>query len=219
VVSVRQSGMLHQRVVEKVLRSLLKKFEMVVTALLESKDLTNFSIEELICSLLSHEARMTLDLGTLEHAFQTKVSMDRGRGFHGCGRGRSQTRDKSEQTKDKSEQSRSSSQDHGQRWTSKSEIQCRYFKKLDHHISECHKLHYRNKANVTESETSDTPFLSCQVSQQILDKDVWLLDSGCSNHMNGHNDLLSNLDTFLITIISLGDDNSIKASGKGVVLK
>ena len=88
---------------------------------------------------------------------------------------------------------------------------------MGHHISECHKLQYRNKANVTNCETSDTLFLSCQVSQQILDKDVWLLDSGCSNHMTGHNDLLSNIDTSLITTISLGDDHSIKASGKGVV--
>ena len=71
-------------------------------------------------------------------------------------------------------------------------------------------------ANVTESETSDTLFLSCQ-SQQILEKDVWLLYSGCSNHMTGHNDLLSNLDTSLITTISLGDDHLNKASGKGVV--
>lgn len=54
-----------QRVVEKVLISLPKKFEMVVTALLESKDLTDFSIKELTGSLLSHEARMNLDLGTL----------------------------------------------------------------------------------------------------------------------------------------------------------
>ena len=53
---------------------------MVVTFLLESKYLTNFSLEELTGSLLAHEARMTLDLGTLEHAFQTKVSMDKGRG-------------------------------------------------------------------------------------------------------------------------------------------
>jgi hypothetical protein len=88
---------------------------------------------------------------------------------------------------------------------------------LGHHISECHKLQYRNKANVTESETSDTVFLSCQVSQQILDKDVWLLDSVCRNHMTGHNDLLSNIDTSLITTISLGDDHVIKTSGKGVV--
>jgi hypothetical protein len=209
----------NQRVVEKVLRSLPKKFEMVVTALLESKDLTNFSIEELTGSLLSYEARMTLDLGTLEHAFQTKVSMDRGRGrgFHGRGRGRSQTRDKPEQTKDQLEQSRLSSQDRGQRWTSKSVIQCHYCKMLGHHISECRKLQFRNKSNVTESETSDTLFLSCQVSQEILDKDVWLLDSGCSNHMTGHNDLLSNLDTTFITTISLGDDHSIKTSGKCVV--
>jgi hypothetical protein len=98
---------------------------MVVTVLLESKYLTNFSIEELTGSLLSHEKRMTLDLGTLEHAFQTKVSMHRGRGrdFHGCGqghgRGNSQTRDKPEQNKDKSEKSRLSSQDRGDRWTSK----------------------------------------------------------------------------------------------------
>ena len=35
--------------------------------------------------------------------------------------------------------------------------------------------------------------------------------------MTGHNDLLSNLDTSLITTISLGDDHSIKKSGKGVV--
>jgi hypothetical protein len=82
---------------------------MVVTILLESKYITNFCIEELTGSLLSHEERMTLDLGTLEHAFQTKVSKDRGRGrgFHGCGqrcgRGHSQTRDKPEQTKDRSE--------------------------------------------------------------------------------------------------------------------
>jgi hypothetical protein len=80
---------------------------MVVTPLLDLKDLNNFSIEELTSSLLYHEERMTLDIGTLEHAFKTKVSMERGRGrgFHGCGRGHgrghSQTRDKPEQTKDK----------------------------------------------------------------------------------------------------------------------
>ena len=121
--------------------------------------------------------------------------MDRGRGigFHGHGRGRSQTRDKLEQTKDKSEHSILSSQDHGQRWTSKSEIQCRYCKKLGHHISECRKLQYKKRANVTKSEISDTLFLSCQVSQKILDKNVWLLDSGCRNQMTGHNDLLSNI--------------------------
>ena len=116
-----------QRVVEKVLRCLPKKFEMVVTAILESKDLTKFSIEELTGSLLSHEARIKLDVDTLENAFQSNISMDRGRGRgfrgkRGCGREHSLSKDKSEQRKDKSEQSGSSSQDHSQRWTDKSEI-------------------------------------------------------------------------------------------------
>ena len=44
------------KVVEKVLRSLPKKYEMVVAAILESKDLSNFSVDALIGSLLSHEA-------------------------------------------------------------------------------------------------------------------------------------------------------------------
>jgi hypothetical protein len=44
-----------------------------------------------------------------------------------------------------------------------------------------------------------------------------LLDSGCSNHLTSQNDLHSNLDKSLITTISLGDENSFKASGKGVV--
>ena len=92
--------------------------------------------------------------------------MDRGRGrgfrgIRGHGRGCSQTKDKPEQTKDKLEQSGSSSQDHSQRWTDKLEIQCRYCKKYGHHISECCKLQYKHRANVTESETSDfVSFLS-----------------------------------------------------------
>jgi hypothetical protein len=39
-----------EKVIEKVLRSLPKKFEMVVTSILESKDLSNFSKDELMAS-------------------------------------------------------------------------------------------------------------------------------------------------------------------------
>ena len=97
---------------------------MVVTAILELKDLTIFSIEELAGSLLSHEARMNLDVGTLEHAFQSKIFMDRGRCREFCGRrgivqGWSQSKDKSGWTKDMAKQSLSSSQYHSQRWTDK----------------------------------------------------------------------------------------------------
>ena len=49
-----------QCIVEKILRSLPKKFEMVVTTILESKDLSRFSTDELIGSLVTHETRLHL---------------------------------------------------------------------------------------------------------------------------------------------------------------
>jgi hypothetical protein len=63
-----------QRIVEKVLRSLPKKFEMVVTSILESKDLSNFSVDELMGSLLSHETRLNLEDESMAHAFKSQFS-------------------------------------------------------------------------------------------------------------------------------------------------
>jgi hypothetical protein len=60
-----------QRIVEKILRSLPKKFEMVVTAILESKDLSRFSTDELIGSLVTHETRLHLTDESIFNAFQT----------------------------------------------------------------------------------------------------------------------------------------------------
>lgn len=80
-----------QIVVEKVLRSLPKVNQMVVTTILEWKYLTILSVEELIGSLMSHEARLNLDDPPLEHALKSNafINRDRGKGFRGRrGRGR-----------------------------------------------------------------------------------------------------------------------------------
>jgi hypothetical protein len=79
-----------QRVVEKVLRTLPKKFDAVVIAIEESKDLTQLSVDELLGSLLSHESRMNMYDDSLENAFRSQVSISRGRGgSKSRGRGKS----------------------------------------------------------------------------------------------------------------------------------
>ena len=88
--------------------------------------------------------------------------------------------------------------------------------------SECRKLQYvlsKNKSNVTnnECETSDSLFLACQVTVQVPNKYVWLVDSGCSNHMISHSDLFSHLETSFSSSIGLGDDRQVKASRNGIV--
>jgi hypothetical protein len=85
----------YQRIVEKVLISLPKKFEMVVTTILESKDLANFSTNELMGSLLTHETRLHLEDDSIAKAFKTQSSFNKGRGRGHQGRGRSPSKHQS----------------------------------------------------------------------------------------------------------------------------
>jgi hypothetical protein len=63
------------RIVEKLLRSFPKKFE----SILESKYLSSFSVEEMMGSHMSHETRLNLEEGYLEHAFKTQKYLQRQR--------------------------------------------------------------------------------------------------------------------------------------------
>ena len=70
---------LEQKVtVQNILRCLTKKFAMVVTAIEEAKDMSKFTLEELIGSLLSNEARFTQEEESLTNAFSTQDSLNRG---------------------------------------------------------------------------------------------------------------------------------------------
>jgi len=85
-----------RRIVEKLLRVLPSKFDVIVTTIEESKDLSNFSVDELHASLITHEQRLSRnENSSLEQAFKTQMSFGRGRGQgrgNKRGRGRSQNR-------------------------------------------------------------------------------------------------------------------------------
>ena len=57
---LRMNGeeLLDQKVVEKFLRTLPKKFDHVVVAIEESKDLSQLSVDQLMGSLLSHDSKI-----------------------------------------------------------------------------------------------------------------------------------------------------------------
>eukprot|EP00253_Pinus_taeda_P031858 PITA_31858 len=83
-------------IVEKLLRVLPSKFNVIVTTIEETKDLSNFSVDELHASLITHEQRLSRnENSSLEQAFKTQMSFGRGRGQgrgNKRGRGRSQNR-------------------------------------------------------------------------------------------------------------------------------
>ena len=64
-----------RRIVEKLLRSLPSKFDVIVTTIEETRDLTKFSVDELHASLMTHEQRLgRSENSSLEHAFKTQMS-------------------------------------------------------------------------------------------------------------------------------------------------
>uniref|UniRef100_A0A803N307 Retrovirus-related Pol polyprotein from transposon TNT 1-94-like beta-barrel domain-containing protein n=1 Tax=Chenopodium quinoa TaxID=63459 RepID=A0A803N307_CHEQI len=64
----------NERVVSKVLRSLNSDYNHVVVAIEESKDMSTYTFDELMCFLLAHEVRLTKneDVKEEEKAFQVK---------------------------------------------------------------------------------------------------------------------------------------------------
>jgi hypothetical protein len=202
----------NKRVIEKVLRSLPKKFELVVVPIEEFKDLSQMKIDELIGSLVTHESRISrYEEGSLEHAFKSQLHVTRGRGR---GRGRSYNRGRGGRffgqrdninesvSEEKFQQNppnlRGSSskpwQQENQRYD-KSKVQCYYCKKFGHFANKCWKKQAdagKQFAHITnESEDDQKPvFLTCNVTQESAN-DICFLDSGCSNHMTGNENLFS----------------------------
>ena len=59
-------------------------------------------------------------------------------------------------------------------------------------------------------------FLSCHNTKN-QPKNLWLLDSGCSNHMIGNKELLSCIDSSISSDITHGNDYLVNVQGKGTV--
>ncbi|XP_022567782.1 uncharacterized protein LOC111211146 [Brassica napus] len=78
-----------EKVVEKILRTLVEKFTYVVCAIEESKDIKDLSVDELQSSLLVHEQNLSKHTGE-EQAL--KMEGGRGRGGYSNGRGGYQNR-------------------------------------------------------------------------------------------------------------------------------
>ena len=70
-----------RRILEKILRSLPSRFDVIVTTIEETKDLSNYTVDELHASLMTHEKILGRTTNSfLEHAFKTQMSFGRGSG-------------------------------------------------------------------------------------------------------------------------------------------
>lgn len=217
-----------QTVVEKVLRSLTSKFDHVVAAIEESKDLSQFSFVELVGSLQAHEARLNRSVEKNEEkAFQVKsethsqkdkyentVGKGGGRNGHrGRGRGRGRGRSCWQNDRRCFSDGQQSNGEKGMR--NLKNIQCHHCKRFGHKEAYCWEKQ-KQQANYADKEEENRLFMACFHSNENMNG-IWFLDSGCSNHMTSEKSSFQCLDESIKMQVKLGDDKQLHVEGKGTI--
>ncbi|GKV06130.1 hypothetical protein SLEP1_g18057 [Rubroshorea leprosula] len=179
-------------VVEKVLVSLLEKFEHKISSLEDSKDLSQFSLNELVNALQAVEQRKALRLeNNVEGAYlateRDKVVAED---------------DENKQLGDQRNQEKEGYQNN----------------KKESYASCSHYLVQQAKiAEIVEEE--EHLFMATKTgdcSAAILSSDSWLIDSGCTNHMTPNAAIFKSLDRKYNSKVRLGNGELMEVKGKGV---
>ncbi|GKV31573.1 hypothetical protein SLEP1_g40251 [Rubroshorea leprosula] len=225
-----------------------EKFDYVVIAIEESKDLEDMTVEELSGSLEAHEEKLNRrKKEPVEQVLQSRLSLGdkeqkggtsqggrgrgRGRGrSHGRGRGRGgrsvqntdQSRDENFQFSFLRGRGRGGSRPYQKRYD-KSQIQCYTCHKFGHYSWEC-RFGNNVKANFSQDEDKEvnaeveTTLLLACKDMKSEGKHSWYLDTGASNHMCGNKELFVELDEKVGGNITFGDSSKIPVRGKGKIL-
>ncbi|GAU43236.1 hypothetical protein TSUD_241260 [Trifolium subterraneum] len=219
--------------VEKVIGTLSSKFDYITVAIMEAKDVSTMKLEELQCSLESHEQRInaraknrTTDQALWAHTSK-KGNGNKKKGKDQFKKENSQ-QESSKKNGDQGDSSKSDGNGKGKKFMNKKHIQCYNCQKHGHFASECRgkkaPRQYNNeesKANLAQNDSGSEadPLLMMAITNEDYDKkESWYLDTGCFNHMTGHKDWLVNYDASRKSNIRFADSRTIKSEGVGDVL-
>lgn len=100
----------------------------------------------------------------------------------------------------------------GRGYRSRETVECYNCHKMGHYKAEC--PNWEKEENYAEME--EDMLLMAHVDQdKEEEKEIWFLDSGCSNHMCGIKDWFIELDNALKQNVKLGDDRRMAVEGRG----
>jgi hypothetical protein len=218
-----------QMVVEKVLRSLTPKFDFIVVAIQEAKDVKTMKIEELQSSLEAHEL-MVIDRGSErsnQQALQAQSFKKEGNGKNNKKKSKGKAPwSNSGKTKpdDKPESSKRGGFGKGnnkKKEFDKSKVQCYNCEKFGHFANECwYKKDQQNdgEANVAQGRDPNSVLMMATTCDEKVKNEEWYLDTGCSNHMTANRDWLTNFDPSKKSSIKLANSSKVAAQGTGNIV-
>ncbi|KAM2071312.1 hypothetical protein ACFX1X_040277 [Malus domestica] len=215
-----------ERIVQKLLISLPSSYDSICSVIEHSKDLDVIEVQEVVASLKSFELRLDRHSEhKTEKAFASLNVNPKPAKFTG----------------NQSARYHKNWKEKGKRWDNKptdgARNPCKHYDKL--HFGECRfkgkpmcyncdkfghlardcnskkpvqQLNYANKV-----ESTPTMFYaSNQTNTSVKDcDDVWYVDSGCSNHMTGREDLLVDIDKNVTAKVEIGTGQLVDVTGKG----
>ena len=215
--------------IEKVLRTLTPKFDHIVVAKEESKNLDELKIEELQASLEAHELRLNerskiKDKSNESAADQALQAQHQKKGKYKKGKRKNQNSKNSNEGTSKGHDHSSQEGNKGQKKKiNKKDIQCYNCQKWGHFAAEC------KSKKVPREESDEAQFVHdnegydsegamlMAIIKEEDDDDQWYLDTGCSNHMSGKKTWFCELDESVTRKIRFADDSVVNAEGIGKI--
>ncbi|XP_074328442.1 uncharacterized protein LOC141666351 [Apium graveolens] len=188
------------RVMEKLLRSLTRKFDYVVTSIEESKDLSTISIDELFCGSSPVHGR---------GGFRGSYRGGRGRGRQSFNRGQNS---EGYQPSGHRQNFRGRGRGGFQQRGDKSQFQCYNCNKFGHFSYECRAPKVEERSHfdaVKEDKDVGTSMFLTYKGDEENKKNVWYLDLGGGNHMTGHKELFTEIDDTISGEVTFGDSSKI----------
>lgn len=202
------------RIVQKILVTLTKKYDMIVTVIEEERDLSKLTVTELLGSLLAHDQKFKNQETSSEDAFQS-MHKQKGSDSKGWKRKEDSTSRKTFPpcgTCGKTKNAEKNSD-------SKGKIQCHHCKKFGHIEKNCRQKQMESKAEAHYSSSNQNEHLFYARQATTSNKICrWLIDSGCTNHMTNDSSLFCKLDTSVQTPVRMGNGEVLTSKGKGTIV-
>ncbi|XP_017639803.1 uncharacterized protein LOC108481149 [Gossypium arboreum] len=215
-------------VVEKVITTLLEKYESKISSLEDSRDLSTIPLIELINALYAQEqGRANRMEEHSEGAFQTRCRESSS--SSSSYKGKKHWQEKKEKGKKDAAKKKFPPCAHYKKTTHlekyccyRPDIQCRGCKQLGHIEKVCKNKpkaqpQHQNQAQAAENVKALEEHVftaSCFASSSKVSKN-WLIDSGCTHHMASDKSMFRELDTSFMSKVRIGNGKLIEAKGKG----
>ncbi|XP_071739455.1 uncharacterized protein [Rutidosis leptorrhynchoides] len=191
-----------KRIVEKILISMTEKYDHIITAIEESKDIETLSSKLKLRSQKSNKEGKRNFEEYSRGGEKPRTGFDqRRKSYPSCGICK-----------------KTNHLEKGCFHIGKS--QCNNCKRFGHLEKDC-RLKRNHRANYTEenediTENNNQLFYACHDANELRD-DAWFIDSGCCNHMTGDEKLFQSINTSMKSRVKLGNGALVDTKGKGTI--